>query len=115
MAIAVGLHVSSAGVLTKLEDCSVLNVWCDIEDQHDWSMLNYFLRHNETVYSLFIIFFKSEHCFPAEPFSYLVDCHNERTSFRTMTVFSFGIRTSFRPFFSIIFTGVCDGNAMFRL
>ena len=48
---------------------------------------------------------------------------NERTSFRTMTVFSFGIRTSFRPFerfcsvrtprtaferpfFSIIFTGV---------
>ena len=38
--IAVGLHVSSADVWTELKDCSVLNVWCDIEDPHDWSMLN---------------------------------------------------------------------------
>ena len=35
--IAVGLHVSSADVWAELKDCSVLNVWCDIEDPHDWS------------------------------------------------------------------------------
>ena len=36
MAIAVSLHISSAGVRTKLKDWSVLNVWCAIEDPHDW-------------------------------------------------------------------------------
>ena len=59
IAVGLGLHVSSAGVWTKLKDWSVLNVWCDIEYTHDWSM-----RHNETVYLLFNILFKSERCFP---------------------------------------------------
>ena len=98
--IAVGLHVSSADVWTELKDCWVLNVWCDIEAPHDWSMLNQFLRHNETVYLLFVQIRTLFSRGAVLIFSWLQErssakndvqtavpssC-NERTSFRTMSV-----------------------------